>query len=364
MSLGTKYPTLNAFGAFILSFSLIFLLFIKIKNKKYIFHTLLKSFILIFIFGGYWYLKNLIVYGNPIYPFVFSCWGKYVSDCKTGSNFFGDWTTKITLDNLIPIFNSLLPGKLILTYLSFVTPIFLFFKKGKFTKIFLLLAIITFVIEFISLKFMSGFQVRYQQHMQFFLLLSISISMFYFVRYFKFNGLVKYTTVLIFVFFVLINYIRVVKTTNSLLTVTWNEINYSVSKIDIYDWVRIRLPRIADAIFWCENPPGGQKGIARFDPDMIWYEDDGFMRSFLVNCYYENPSIITSSEKEMLTDAKNKKLKFWTATINKCMNPDKIVAKRVGESPEEVEMRKVNNMMVCNSKEIMPNFYLFDYQEL
>lgn len=363
MSLGSKYTTINVFLATI--FVLVTISFKKIKevfiNNK---SVLLKIGLLFIVFGGYWYLKNFIVYGNPIYPFIFPCWGKYAIDCNTGSSFFGEWTTKVNVENLNTIIHGLLPGGKWLSILLLISLSTFLFKNIKKEKLLLIFYLLIFVLEMISIKFMSGFQIRYHQHMQVLLLLPIVIFPFVFMKVKIIPKFIKLILILVFIIPIIKNYFLVVKSTNSLNFVNWNEINYSIGKDDIYDWIRVRLPRVADAIFWCQNPPGGQVFLARYDPDMIWYEDEGFMRSFLLNCSYGNPSIDISSEEKLIKEAKEKEIQFWTATINPCIDQNLVISKRKGESEEEIEMRRENNRIVCKSNEILPNLYYFDYKKL
>ena len=69
------------------SFSLVFIGFLVLERKKYfsVFskRLFLKLGLVFLIFGGYWYVKNLVIYGNPIYPFILPCFEAYANDCLT-----------------------------------------------------------------------------------------------------------------------------------------------------------------------------------------------------------------------------------------------------------------------------------------
>lgn len=371
MSIGTKYPSLIAFGIFVILFVSAYLFkyrnFKKIFNKKVIFTCTT----LLLVLGGYWYIKNFVVYGNPIYPFFFHCWGKYAGDCANGSNFFGTWTMKINRGTILPILKELLPGSKILLYALVISPTLVFLSKNK-DKIFAMFLVVAFFgIEIIVLKYSSGFDIRYYQHMQFLLLFLIILAAD--VR-FKSELLrfIQFIFVSALVVVCLVMYVRNAKYMNSLNFINWNEINYALGRSSIYDWVKQRIPDMADATIWCEDPPNGPVALARFDPDMIWYADAGFIRSYLLNCYWDNPSVSPSQWGDFQTIAKDKKLVFWTVTPNKCLRSDKVVsggeAKDSNENQNEIKnlllMRKLNNAIICNSKEVLPNLYYLDYKNI
>jgi hypothetical protein len=163
----------------------------------------------------------------------------------------------------------------------------------------------------------------------------------------------------------IINFGYTVLTTNSLKFLNWQQINYSIGKTDIYDWIDYRFPRMKHAIKWCEDPPGGESmALARFDPDMIWYSYDGFMRVFLTNCYYRDPPLHGLALDEVLKTAKEKELDFWTATPNPCVEDSEVKPSREYEDEDKIFMRRLNNIIVCNSEEVLPHLYHFDYRNL
>ncbi|MCJ7805536.1 hypothetical protein MUP46_02740 [Patescibacteria group bacterium] len=365
LAFGTKYTVLTAFASFLLVSSFIVFWFrkkyIKIINRR----TIIKSFLLLTIFGGYWYLKNLYFYGNPVYPFIFHCAGRYAADCPWGSGFFSGWTTKVNMQNFYPIIKTLLSGNKFLHIMVFASPLIVLLNKNRKVKLISLFLIASFLLELLMLKYFSGFLDRYHQHLQ--LLLMVLISVQFFADFSDdFLNLMKNFALVFLSITVLFNYVDVVKETNSLKFLNWNEINYSIGRANIYDWVRYIVPRMAEATFWCENPPDGKAvPLARFDPDMIWYENDGMMRSFMTNCYYENPPLEGLKIDEVIPAAIEKKMEFWTATPNTCISDRTKVVKRFPyEDDNAFYLRKLNNEIVCNSQEVLPNLYFFDYKKL
>lgn len=364
MNLGTKYTGVSSFVVFFFSISVY--LFIFKKEYKNIFKSSLfvKLLISLVLFGGYWYIKNFILYGNPIFPFIFNCWGTHVEVCPALGGFFGDWTTKITAQNIPLIVKSLLAKNYILQITAVVSPLLLLFAKNKKSKFITLMVFTAVVVELLILKYFSGFYVRYQQHLQFYLIFTTIISLTSDYKNKIVFALSRITLVLVLLSSIY-TYFYVVRNTNSLRFLNWDEINYSTGKIDIYQWINIKFPTMNNVIKWCEESPDNQvRNLARFDPDLIWFDHEGLMRSFTTNCDYVNPPLHGVSPDKVAKVAIDQKLQFWIASTNKCLPFDKVVPKYTYERPDMLELRKLNNAIICNSSEVSPNLYYFDYQKV
>ncbi len=364
MNLGTKYTGVSSFVSFLFVASLI--IFFRNSYKEFFNRKVIFKLIFTFLlFGGYWYVKNFVYYGNPIFPFIFPCpWGSHIEVCPATSSFFGDWTTKINLINTYTIISQLFVRNYVLQGLIFVFPFLALLLKDKKTKAIAIASFAIVLLELLILKFFSGFYIRYHQHMQLYLLLGIVIVL---TSKYKnwFISLLSKGILLILVISSLYLYSYTVRHVNSLRFLNWNEINYSIGRINIYDWIDIHFPRMKYTIKFCENPPDGKViPLARFDPDLIWFDYDGLKRSFITNCEYINPPLDWKDIDGVLKTAKQEKLKFWIASANKCI-PDKDVKKRFPyERDDMTEMRKLNNRIVCNSEEIEPYLYYFDYTKV
>ncbi len=364
MALGTKYTAVTIFVTSTTTFlTVIFIAYKSILPKLVFSKTLLKCVILFVLFGGYWYLKNLIAYGNPIYPFLLPCL-RYAQFCETQAVNFFAWTTPITLRNIPGIIKELLPANFPLQTALLVAPTLAFLNRNPKTKIFSLILSLTMILEFLLLKQFSGFYPRYQQHLQLLMLLLITIQVANTYRWQTMNFMAKGYYLIIFCY-ISASYISTIFYTNSLKFVNWTEINYARGRINIYGWVDQRFPKVRAGIDWCENPPGGKSlALARYDPDMIWYEYDGFMRSFMTNCYFENPPLDNLPIEKVLTVAKEKSLQFWTISPNRCL-PQADVKKHLDyEGEHQLYLRQLNNVIVCHSQEVKPNLYYFDYATL
>lgn len=364
MALGTKYTAVTIFVTFMTTYlAVIFYkhksIFQKLTQPK----VLLKCSILFILFGGYWYIKNLLAYGNPIYPFLLPCL-RFAQYCQTQAVNFFAWTTPITLQNMPGIIKELLPANFPLQTALFMAPILAFFNRNSKTRFFSFILTLTIILELLLLKQFSGFYARYQQHLQLLMLLLISIQIGNSYRSQSLEFITKGYYLIIF-FYIFASYITTTIYTNSLKFVNWTEINYARGKIDVYGWVDQRFPKVKSGIDWCENPPGGKPlALARFDPDMIWYEYDGFMRSFMTNCYFENPPLEGLPIEDVLATAIEKKLQFWTISPNRCLPQNEVKKHLDYEGDHQLYLRRLNNIVVCHSNEVKPNLYYFDYATL
>ncbi|OGM15586.1 hypothetical protein A2V56_00230 [Candidatus Woesebacteria bacterium RBG_19FT_COMBO_42_9] len=156
MAIGSKYSALTQFVSFLLIAAFLVLLrkeALILKSKK-----LLAGVALSLVLGGYWYVKNLIVTGNPIYPILFGC---RLENCETIS--FG-YTTPFIISNIQAIYSRIfLDDKFLQTMLivSIVLSLTLGLKKVKNMVLFILLFV---AIEIILIRNITGYDGRYFYH--------------------------------------------------------------------------------------------------------------------------------------------------------------------------------------------------------
>ena len=163
MAVGTKYFSLTPFLVFLLICSVL-IFRRKLLGKKYLKMYILAA-LLFFIMGGYWYLKNFIHTGNPIYPIFTSLFGCRFPDCPTIS--VSDWTMPFSLDNARQILDRIFASdKLLKILFSLSLPLSFFHPEKKVRKIFYLLVSVV-LSEFFIIRLISGYDSRYFYHWQF-----------------------------------------------------------------------------------------------------------------------------------------------------------------------------------------------------
>lgn len=352
LALGTKYTALSAFASTLLATT--FLTVRKIRLRH-----IAQFFLLLLLFGGYWYLKNLIFYGNPVYPLFGG---------QTTINFTGNWTTPVDLSHLRVILESLLPGNPVLPIFILVVPLLMWLNRESKTKTISLFLLVSLVTEFFILKYTSGFYSRYHQHLQLWLLLLLSLQTANRYR----SRALEYLSRLVFIILTVVlvrGYLYSVKLTYQPSFLSRQEVDYATGKLDIYGWIKAELPRVYDVIRWCEDPPTGQKvTLSPLDPDMIWFEKDGYLRSFLTNCRLEKDIPLEGVPLEnVLGQAVARKLQFTTVSINTCLPDSQVGPKRaIKDDLDErtVYLRHLSNLFICNSQEIIPHLYYFNYETL
>jgi len=352
-----KYTPLIPFVSMFIPFLFLIVVkrsvFKKIVNKRNVMLGLLLSV----IFGGYWYIKNVYLYSNPVFPFFFECRPPYDAQCSTGASFFGSWTTKVNLQTLFPVLKELLRNNIPLIILSLLLPFIAFLNKDKKTqKITIMLGALV-VIETVLLSKFSGFHFRYNQHLQFILILLISVQ----ITNKYSSAYTERITKIVFVLtaIVLIPYYFYSVYYNYLNASFRQETSYALGRASIYQWIEWRMPKMTEFVRWCDNQKEPVR-VVRHDPDMIWYGYEGLVRVFLTNCYFDRIPIHNKSLAETEELIRNEDLKFYLASLNDCVTEDKIEVKSEHESPERLLMRKRNNMMVCTGEEIVESLYFID----
>lgn len=364
LMLGTKYTGISNFVAFLAVLAVIFFIKRSQFNKYLTFKNILFVLSLFIFFGGYWYIKNFILYGNPIFPFIFNCWGVHVEPCPQSGGFFGDWTTKISLANASLIASQLFTKNIPLRISAVMLPFMIFLVKDKKVRLTSILLAATVLIEFLILKHFSGFYARYHQHLQLYLIAGVCLVLTSTFTN-KFLDILRKIFLGAVILTSLTTYIYTVTYTNSLKFLNWNEITYSIGRINIYDWVKINFSKMNDVILWCDGGEGRDYvNLARFDPDLIWFDHDGLMRVFLIRCRYINPNIETNEIGKIIPSAIINKQKFWISSSNKCLSDLEVKPKFVYEKDFQSYLRKVDNKIICNSNQIIPNLYYFDYEKL
>lgn len=351
LNLGTKYTGITNFVSFLIVFAVIYFARIKTIREKILVKDLLIGATIFICFGGYWYIKNFILYGNPIFPFLFKCWGNHFEPCPQTSGFFGDWTVKVNFSNFGTILSQLLPRNKILMAGALVNVPFLFWLDRRKIKDILIFIYSTIFLEFIFLKYSSGFYARYQQHLQLYILLAIVLTLTYKYKDKTINLIRKIVLVFIIassVFYYMFNLYYSL----SRYFVKDYEIKYALNQINIYDWIHVNFPDMEGTIKWCDRKDTSLIKLARFDPDLIWFTHDGLSRVFMMNCIFENPGDF--NENHIKED-------FWITSINKCVKDKDIYRKYPYEQDYQYNFRKLNNKLICESNEILPNLYIYDH---
>ena len=363
VALGIKYNTAIPFMAYIvvLSNSILFMKYrLKIINKKFISRSL---WLFIFL-GGFWYLKNLYLFHNPIYPFLFPCKQGLAEICPASSSFFAGWTQPINLKELPSIFNALMVGQKYLAALFVANIILLPFQKNKKLKIIIISILAATSIEFLVMKYLSGFYIRYFQHVQILLLLTtvIQLPSLKVKHTFKSPFIIYGLCLGLFILITGYKTLRYYYYQSSYIQAY--EVQYARRKFSLDDWITLKFPRMKNFIYLCSSPPGNvDYEYAWIDPDLIWFEYDGMSRVFMTNCTNIGAPLNGVPVGQVVKYARENNIVFNFPSVNPCVEPDKI--RTLGyENENQIYLRQLNNEIVCHSKETAPYVYSFDYRNL
>lgn len=171
MAIGSKYSALTQ----LLSMLIIAAIMLSIRRNILFFKS--KIFIfgiaLMFILGGYWYAKNLIFTGNPIYPFLFGC---KTGTCETVSL---GYTNPLIISNAAVIYSANFLNDKFLEVMLIISMLLTLLLGNKQIRKLLIFIVVFVIIEIFLVRHISRYETRYFYHWQVLslLILVLPISM-------------------------------------------------------------------------------------------------------------------------------------------------------------------------------------------
>ena len=324
---------------------------IKNLNRKII----ILSTATFLVFGGYWYVKNVIYRGNPIYPFIFPC---RQGECVGNSGFFGTWTEKISPKSTLYIINLLLVESRKLDVVFIFALLIAFFSRSRNLKYFNLVFLGTIVIEFIIFKYFSGFYLRYHWHLQFALLLIIILQSFVDKKDYMAVKILKYALLMFLIVFVSLRTFRSYRFAYYPDKLPRPGLDYALGKTSLNDWIEVNFPRMSGVIKWCDSQTGDKPvDLITVDPDIVWYEYEGLIRIFMTNCQIINMvSNLKSPEDAYDILVTRFPEPRWYVSLNKCRQEKDIIRKPYYDD-HRFQLQLINNYIVCRLTEKIPHLY-------
>lgn len=291
LALGSKYTVITFLIANLIlttGFLVFYYLdFLKkeLLNKK----EISKILLILIIFGGFWYIKNIFVSGNPIYPFLFPCFKGL--KCGSGQEFFSGWAIPVNFANYQLIKEALFQKNETLFRLGLAALFYsLFLFKYLKNKIYLLLPLTLFISVFIEIffaKIISGFTPRYFYH--WYLLIPISFALVSKILFDSNRRIYTASLVFVLVFAQLIHkdiwplMEKNIADTNDHKTITPEKRNYSRNQMSLDDWTAHLFPKMNEVVKFCQQS-GETKNLLIMDPSLIWSSYEGLSRIYFVNC--------------------------------------------------------------------------------
>jgi len=349
MAAGIKYSTL--IPLFSSGTLILFLMFKRnLFNNKYL-NSYLVGLILFILLGGYWYIKNFIHTGNPIYPLLNSFFSCHFAICPS---IVPAWTDPFSLSRAKNILLQVLGGNefLSIIFLSSI-PLSFFHPEKKVRKIAYFVGMMI-IIELLLVPHFFRYESRFFYHWQFLSILFLVLP----TALIKINRKIYLIFTLFLVFFTIKNSVTLIdkfyeeekEPTRGI------EIQYALGRINIIRWIKEKFPRMQDVIFWCDQNLEVRDLIV-FDPSLIWFSSEGLFRIFMTNC---NLVYITSKRQALLAaTTKNR----WVASLQFC-NPE--IEGSITEGTENIEeyLGKINNKIICESEMVLTGLYKFPKRKI
>ncbi len=355
LAVSIKNTTVAFFGSVSAVSAILFLIIYHRTIRKKIFNKtlliIMSLTILFFIIsGGYWYLKNFLITGNPLYPFVFPCW--YGWPCGKARGFFQAWAMAIDKAHFDVIKNILFQNNSFLFFLT-VSSVILGYIGGLITKnriIKYLIFIITgsVILEIIISKNITGFELRYYYH--WFLLIPILLVL-PFEIFSKLKNIPMAIVFVYFIYFIAFGYSAGNVVGKNLMRIYEGDFvpgyirNYAMHRIGLSEWLDYYFPKLSDFVKWCGEKRPLQEVVV-LDPALTWFSYEGMMRVFMVNC--------------RLTGGSDK-AKFIIVSETPCTDGQPYPTDE--KDPAVQGRHKLNQKFVCGGKEIEKYLYEYNVEE-
>jgi hypothetical protein len=392
MALGTKYTsmmflfssTISLIGFLVISNNRSFFRSLRLlvsdklalhKFKTKYFRELFISALLGIVFGGYWYIKNLIISGNPIFPFMFKCWDG-ILQCPQTSDFFSSWTTPFTLGNIELLKLSLFqtPQLFQLSVVAMTISLFLSFLF-KNRKLLLISTFIPFTIisEILISHNFVGFELRYFSH--WILLIPILISLpfgAFSVKYLKDKSrFEKSVVVVLSLYFVVMLFnialpqsIKGIQYFNKLESLSDNDRWMARGKMSFVDWLHPFMPHMYPLITWCGEDRESHTTFVTADPKLMYWTE-GLMKVFLVNCsmnFVKDVYTVTEANVSTVVDEyiRNNPNILIASSLTCIESKEAENAHYIKSHPYMKGYILFNTELICRSKEVQPRIYVID----
>ena len=344
IALGSKYTSLSTLTSLRLLIMVISLRSIEVRKVLFKRNLIFISFGVLIIFGGYWYLKNFLVTGNPIYPFFLPCRNE---DCSAYNQSFFSWAIPFGWQTFPRIYRVLSVSFLPSIWLTLPVLSFGFvFSNSRLRKLILFFLSILLIDLLISSR-VSGFEARYFFHWRFINLILIAVSA-YSLGKLVWRRIPLQVLLIVLIPITLIGVFYATKLFGSVYRLylpdgnAYFETRYALGRMPIFDWVRRVNPKTAEIVFWCDRQSKAQY-LATKDPDLLWFTAEAQHHIFLTNCN---------------NDGFEPDMPHLYFSLDDCSNPEVAPKRNPYESDAIYQMRLENREIICQSIPVVKSLYL------
>lgn len=358
MALGTRYNSLIPFLSVVLIVTP--WCWRRIFTKAFLRQLVPLSTIFI-LFGGFWYIKNTLLTGNPIFPFLLPCY-RFQDTCQSMKGFLGDWwLIKVDFKNLPDIIYYILAGSKSIAVISgFCLFLATQLKKNYRLNTWFLLAYL--ILNFILIKYLSGFLFRYFIYTQYliFLITALVLGQKQFTH--RIFTHMRWLVLGLAVLFILRQVPRSILRAYSQEKLPKEEISFVLGQTSIYDWANFLFPKSGPLIRWCDRSEITEEiPITFYDPDITWYQFEGRFNGYLHKCAIVPPPEDSIEDPKVgLNRLVATKAEFYLVSLAPCTNGK--IMPDMQETPVALSRRVFSDLLVCNSQPVdsVPTLYRFD----
>ncbi|MCL5409254.1 MAG: hypothetical protein M1607_00160 [Patescibacteria group bacterium] len=363
LAISVKYTVLGSLLALILITPFVYLganrgkisfILSYLKQYRSYLEKIFIALIIAIIFGGYWYIKNIIATGNPIVPFFFPC--SYGLSCGSENEFFSGWTIPFDFQHIPQLIDTIFQQNTLFLKTFLASLVFSFTAslvfKNKIVILILVSTLLAISIEFLLSMKISGFLPRYYYH--WYLLIPLLISLAFYS-----NQKIHTSSFQIYFMFISLLSLLLLSTTGVIMAKNVLKLNshnfmpdenmvrnYAEGKLSINGWVNGKFPNMGQTINWCgEKRPLTELYFA--DPKLIWYDYEGLMRVYLVNCSFRNipysKSITLDENSHLIKSSPNSIFTSLDNCLPTATNP-------YPDNSEAANQYNLNQSLVCAGK--------------
>lgn len=311
-------------------------------------------------FGGYWYLKNIAISGNPMYPFVFGCHG-----CKEEQNVLKNWGyAEFNQQNQPLIVKALFYQEPMLYELFFIAATLglwlALWQKKRLTMTIITLVFASIVTEIFVVRLISPFELRFFYHWQFLIPLILCLPFqrlpLPWQRWQSKSMMIGLCLVIAYAAFLhhltkpLIDDQR--ESLSDIEKIDTHNRAYVLGQLSFAQWVQPMMPHLFPVIEWCGQPKNEVATVLVADPEIIW-NYDGLARAFFVNCRFtliQDPDNLTP--ELAIAQVSSAKDDTYILSAVECGRADLVYT-----NPFQAHLFSLNQALICKSEEVLPNLY-------
>jgi len=309
------------------------------------------------IFGGFWMVRNFVLFLNPVYPITF------------GGDMFTGWTVPLTFGNRQAVIRELTLGGSSLFPL-FITALFVLFvfRISRFRILYLVLA--GWFLEALLVRLTGSFIIRYYYHW-IFLLGLFTIAPFFSVV----SGWRRWVVAVYGCFFAFIFTSHIINTVAFVYSPYFtpsHEVSYSLGRSTINHWVEENHPETSEIINYCGRESLTPSILIIADPELMWFTSKTNFRAFLVNCIAQPLDLKNPTQALLSNFNRVNQTNVLLASSFPCLSPEELPGLLIENAddheirnyPYALSQRGFNNKLVCAAQEVAPNLYTIESEKV